>query len=89
LILGILADKDCRAICEILAPVGPRILLVRVGSERSAKPEELVPFCRAANPQANVSVCDSLGEAMELLGLSPVPCADEKALNEWTPQRKL
>jgi len=107
LILGILADKDCRVMCEILAPLAARIRLVPVGSERTAKPQELVPFCRAANPEASMTVCDSLpqallhsepdpyvviagslyliGEAMELLGLSPVPTADEKALNNWQP----
>ena len=107
LILGILADKDCRAMCEILAPLAAKIRLMSVGSERTAKPAELAPFCRAANPQANVVICDSLpralarsegdpfvviagslyliGEAMELLGLSPVPTADEKALNNWQP----
>jgi dihydrofolate synthase/folylpolyglutamate synthase len=107
LILGILADKDCRAMCEILAPLATRILLVAVGSARTAKPQELAPFCHAANPQAEVVVCDSLshalavserdplvviagslyliGEAMEWLNLSPVPSADEKALNNWQP----
>lgn len=107
LILGILADKNCQAMCEILAPLAAKIRLVPVDSERSAKPEELALFCRAANPDASVTVCDSLphalglsdhdayvviagslyliGEAMELLGLSPVPTADEKALNHWQP----
>ncbi len=107
LILGILADKDCRAMCEILAPLATRLLLVPVGSERTARPEDLLPFCRAANPTAFAGVCGSLpqalaqaerdpfvviagslylmGEAMELLGLSPVPTADEKALNNWQP----
>ena len=28
-----------------------------------------------------------IGEAMELLGLSPVPAADEKALNNWQPKQ--
>jgi dihydrofolate synthase/folylpolyglutamate synthase len=108
-ILGILGDKDCRAMCGILAPLASRILLVRIASERSANPQELAQFCHAANPQAAVEPCDSLtlalaraerdpfvvlagslyliGEAMELLGLSPVPAADEKELNNWQPSR--
>lgn len=111
LILGILADKDCCVMCDILAPLAEHILLVPVGSERTAKPEVLEPFCRAANPQATVAVCEGLpqalafaghdpfvvvagslyliGEAMELLGLSPVPTADEKALNNWQPVKSL
>lgn len=109
LILGILADKDCRAMCEILAPLAARILLVPVGSERTAKPQDLESFCRAANSQASITTCGGLpqalaqaerdpfaviagslylvGEAMELLGLSPVPAADEKALNNWQPAK--
>lgn len=108
LILGILGDKDCRAMCEVLAPLAAKILLVPVSSERTTRPEELAPFCRAANPRTQVLLCDSLaqaltesqhdafvviagslyliGEAMELLGLSPVPTADEKALNNWQPK---
>ena len=107
LILGILADKDCKAMCEILAPLAARILLVPVASERTAQPRELEPACRAVNPLAEVVACDSfpqamaqsehdpflviagslylIGEAMELLDLSPVPAADEKALNNWQP----
>jgi dihydrofolate synthase/folylpolyglutamate synthase len=109
LILGILADKDCHTMCEILAPLATKIRLVPVNSERAAAPLELSQFCRTANPAAEVTVCDSLpvalqqaasdphvviagslyliGEAMELLGLSPVPAADEKALNNWQPVR--
>jgi dihydrofolate synthase/folylpolyglutamate synthase len=109
LILGILADKDCRTMCEILAPLATKIRLVPVNSERAAAPHELSRFCHAAHPAAEVTVCDSLslalkasehdphvvvagslyliGEAMELLGLSPVPAADEKALNNWQPVR--
>ena len=107
LVLGILADKNCQEMCGVLAPLAARMFLVPVGSERSAKPQELAAFCRAANPKVDVTVCESLsqaiaqserdpfvviagslyliGEAMELLGLSPVPSADEKALNNWQP----
>ena len=107
LILGILGDKNCRAICHILAPLAARILLVPVKSERTAAPAELAEICRAENPRAIVTVCAALnealeqtasepfvviagslyliGEAMELLHLSPTPEHDEKSLNEWTP----
>ena len=107
LILGILGDKNCRAMCHILAPLAARILLVPVKSERTAAPAELAEICRTENPQAVVVVCVSLcealeqsagepfvviagslyliGEAMELLHLSPAPERDEKSLNEWTP----
>ena len=104
LILGILQDKDWRQICEMLAPLASRIFTVPVSSERSANPNQLAAACRAANPSAEISVCDSLhgalekipdndpaviagslylvGEALELLGLSPVN-TNERGLNEW------
>ena len=65
LILGILGDKNCRAMCEILAPLAARILLVPVKSERTAAPAELAEFCRTANPKADVESCVSLGAALE------------------------
>jgi dihydrofolate synthase/folylpolyglutamate synthase len=64
LVLGVLADKDWRAMCEVLAPLARKILLVPVGSERTASPQELAPVCRATNPQAAVEICDSLASAM-------------------------
>ncbi len=105
LALGILRDKDWPAMCEILAPLAGRILLVPVPSERSATPQELAVACRRANPRAQVTECASLrealaataeapfltvagslylvGEAMELLHLSPAKAQDERGLNEW------
>jgi dihydrofolate synthase/folylpolyglutamate synthase len=105
LVLGILRDKDWPAMCEILAPLAARILLVPVPSERSATPQELAEACRRANPGAQVIECASLGEAleattndgfvtiggslyligeaMELLHLSPAKANSERHLNEW------
>lgn len=109
LILGILADKDWRAMCRILAPLANRALLVPVVSERTMRPEELATLCRIENPDAEVVSCGSLaealarsssdpfvviagslyliGEAMEQLGISPVPSTDEKILNNWQPAK--
>ena len=106
LILGILQDKDWPGMCEILAPLARRILLVPVPSERSATPQELAEACRRANPRAQVMECASLGEAlakaandgfvtiggslyligeaMELLHLSPAKAYSERGLNEWS-----
>jgi dihydrofolate synthase / folylpolyglutamate synthase len=105
LVLGILCDKDWAAMCDILAPLAERILLVPVPSERSATPQELAVACRLANPRAQViehsslaqalaaTVGDSfvtiagslylIGEAMELLQLSPARAGNERRLNEW------
>jgi dihydrofolate synthase/folylpolyglutamate synthase len=70
-ILGILRDKDWLPMCEILAPLAARILLVPVSSRRSATPEELKPVCRAANPTAEIEECSSLAEALERAGSDP------------------
>ena len=108
--LGILRDKDWPGMCEILAPLAGRILLVPVPSERSATPQELAEACRRANPRAQVIECASLGEAlaattkdgfvtiagslyligeaMELLHLSPAKANSERGLNEWSGARQ-
>jgi dihydrofolate synthase / folylpolyglutamate synthase len=105
LVLGILRDKDWPGMCNILAPLAGRILLVPVPSERSATPQELAEACRRANAAAQVAEYTSLrealagttkdafvviagslylvGEAMELLHLSPAKATDERGLNEW------
>ncbi|HWV99643.1 MAG TPA: folylpolyglutamate synthase/dihydrofolate synthase family protein [Candidatus Acidoferrum sp.] len=106
LVLGILRDKDWTRMCEILAPLAGRILLVPVHSERTAEPHGLAEVCHRVNPHARVVECSSLsaalqetagnpfvtiagslyliGEAMELLQLSPAKTENERGLNEWT-----
>jgi dihydrofolate synthase/folylpolyglutamate synthase len=64
LVLGILEDKDCAAICEKLAPLASRILLTKVQSGRSALPGQLAEFCRKANPSAKVSQHPELKAAL-------------------------
>ena len=64
LILGMLGDKDWRVMCEMLAPLAARILLVPVDSARTAKPEELAVACGAANPRAEVHCFDNLPRAL-------------------------
>ncbi len=64
LVLGILRDKDWPAMCETLAPLAGRILLVPVPSERTAEPQGLAEVCRRANPRARVAEFDSLARAL-------------------------
>jgi len=64
LVLGILQDKDWPAMCEMLAPLAGRILLVPVHSERTAAPHGLAEVCHRANPRARVRECDSLAAAL-------------------------
>lgn len=70
-ILGILGDKDWRAMCESLAPLAKRILLVPVGSERTMPPDELAAVCRAANPNAETLCCPSLETALRAVDSAP------------------
>jgi dihydrofolate synthase/folylpolyglutamate synthase len=64
LILGILRDKDWSRMCELLAPLASRILLVPVASERTAEPHGLAEACLHANPSARVVEHASLSAAL-------------------------
>ncbi len=64
-ILGILRDKDWQLMCGTLAPLAARILLVPVGSPRSASPDELEPVCHAANSAVEIEKCGSLAVALD------------------------
>ena len=65
LILGMLGDKDWKPMCEILAPLASRILLVPVNSERTAAAKQLAEVCRKINPAAEVAARASLPDALE------------------------
>jgi dihydrofolate synthase/folylpolyglutamate synthase len=71
LILGVLADKDWRAMCEMLAPLAARIATVTVGSERTTSAAELAAACREANPAAEVFECASLRAALKQTARDP------------------
>jgi dihydrofolate synthase/folylpolyglutamate synthase len=71
LILGLLRDKDCAAICDILAPLAGRILLVPVNSHRSASTQELAGFSRKAKGAAEIKEADPLKKALELANSDP------------------
>lgn len=71
IILGVLADKDWAPIASTLAPLGRRVLLVPVTSQRSLPPAELVDTCRQANPATTPEVCTSLEHALALAEREP------------------
>jgi dihydrofolate synthase/folylpolyglutamate synthase len=62
-VLGMLEDKNWQRVCETLAPLAAKLLLVPVASQRSALPEKLASVCLAANPSAKIFVKNSLTEA--------------------------
>jgi len=63
-VLGILRDKDWKHMCEILAPLAGRILLVPVHSERTAAPHGLAEACHRVNSSAPVDEFPSLAAAL-------------------------
>jgi dihydrofolate synthase / folylpolyglutamate synthase len=68
LILGMLADKDWRPMCEQLAPLAQRIITVPVASARTASPAELAVSCQTFNPRAEVLVARDLAHALGTRG---------------------
>jgi dihydrofolate synthase/folylpolyglutamate synthase len=66
LILAILADKDLRAICEVLAPICESVLLPKIRSERAADPEELARVFANITPPLPYSTTPSIARALEL-----------------------
>jgi dihydrofolate synthase/folylpolyglutamate synthase len=71
LILGILEDKDWRKMCEILAPMADRVLVVPVGSERTLPAETLAAQCRQVNSALEVKSCASLADALQAVSEEP------------------
>ena len=65
LILGVLADKDWRAMCNILAPLARKIFTVPVASARTSDANELAKFFQSANPSAQVVACKNFSEALD------------------------
>jgi len=65
LIFGMLGDKDCQAICSIIAPLSDNILVCPVDSKRTAAPELLAKLCLTANPAARVVTCGSVSDALQ------------------------
>lgn len=71
MLIGVLGDKDWRAITAILAPLAGRVLAVPVNSQRSLAPAELASACCIANPSATVEVCESLAQALQFSARDP------------------
>jgi dihydrofolate synthase/folylpolyglutamate synthase len=65
LILGIMRDKDCAAMCNVLAPVAKRIVACTVASDRTADAHQLAKLCALANPDAAVTTAQSLEAAFQ------------------------
>lgn len=64
LLMGALADKDWRAMCELIAPLVSEIHLIPVTSQRTIAPVELAAACQMANPCVLIHLHDSLAQAL-------------------------
>ncbi|HEX3719247.1 MAG TPA: HAD-IA family hydrolase [Verrucomicrobiae bacterium] len=64
LAFGAMRDKDCAAICKILAPLAGQILISPVSSERGADPHWLADLCRQSNSTAPITICSSIADAL-------------------------
>jgi dihydrofolate synthase/folylpolyglutamate synthase len=67
-IVGFLADKDWRPMCEILAPLAKKIFCVPVASPRTADAHALAETFRSLNPTAEVLAGKKLGDALNASG---------------------
>ncbi|MEO6034495.1 MAG: folylpolyglutamate synthase/dihydrofolate synthase family protein [Verrucomicrobiota bacterium] len=64
-ILGILQDKEWSVICEILAPMAGKFLVVPVSSARTSAPRDLASAIRRTNSGANTVAFQVLAQALE------------------------
>lgn len=64
LILGVLADKDLRAICAALLPLAARVIAVPVPSPRTSAPEEVQAVIRELAPELPCTAVPDLTTAL-------------------------
>jgi len=65
-ILGVLKDKDVRAICAELLPIADAFIASPVRSPRSSTAQEIVEAVRTADPAAPCTPAESLSAALEI-----------------------
>ncbi len=66
LILGILADKDMRGICEALLPIASRVIAVPVRSDRTSTTDALVTLFMGLNPSVDCTTAPDLQTALQI-----------------------
>ncbi len=64
LVLGVLIDKDLRAICTALLPLAARVIAVPVPSPRTSPPEEVRAVIRGLAPEIPCAVAKDLDAAL-------------------------
>ncbi|MCD6050307.1 MAG: fgs [Verrucomicrobia bacterium] len=71
LLMGALADKDWRQMCQLIAPMVSEIHLVPVSSQRTASPSDLAAVCQMVNPCVMIHIHESLSQALSATGEKP------------------
>ncbi len=71
IILAVLHDKDVTGICQALVPIADNIVLPRIGSQRSAEPEDIAQILSSITPTLQHSITPSLPTALELARAKP------------------
>ena len=71
LVLGMLADKDWRAMVEDLVPLASRVVTAPVGNERTVTAEDLRAACVATGAGRPVKAAESTGAALKLVAADP------------------
>lgn len=71
-VMGVMRDKNWKAISQILSPLASRFLLVPVSSERSADPTLLRDSVSQANPSAEVRSFEALSHALAASANDPL-----------------
>jgi dihydrofolate synthase/folylpolyglutamate synthase len=72
LVLGMLADKDWRAMVAALVPLAARVVTAPVASERTVGAEELRAACVATGAGRPVRAAASVAEALKLVAPDPL-----------------
>ncbi len=65
LVLGVLADKDVRKICEAVLPIAARVIVVPLQNHRSCAASDLLAYCNEIAPEVSASAAVNTPEAME------------------------
>jgi dihydrofolate synthase/folylpolyglutamate synthase len=71
LVLGMLADKDWRAMAADLVPLASRVVTAPVGSERTVTAEDLRAACVATGAGRPVKAAGSAAAALKLVAADP------------------
>ena len=71
LVLGMLADKDWRAMVADLVPLASRVVTAPVGNERTVTAEDLRAACVATGAGRPVKAAGSAGAALKLVAADP------------------